>query len=221
MNKTTLEIADTLCCNLRAATRYDGPYRHFYADRLLPLPLVDALANLPIESFNPLQYSGKRDNPSATRFYVNIETMRRFPILRDLAEALQTTEVVRAIADLCAAPLAGSRLRLEYAVDREGFWLEPHTDVGEKKFTCLISLGETDQSSLGTDIYGADARPCKRAPFRRNGALMFVPGAETWHGFERRPIARPRRSIILNYVGPQWRASDQLAFPDQPVKLFA
>jgi len=87
-----------------------------------------------------------------------------------------------------------------------------------KKFTCLISLAkDKNQSSLGTDIYNSDNSLHKRAPFRRNAGLMFVPDSETWHGFAPRPIAGERRSIILNYVGPDWRARQQLAFPDRPV----
>ncbi len=125
-----------------------------------------------------------------------------------------------AISRLCGAPIDGSYLRLEYAIDTDGFWLAPHTDIGVKKFTCLISLADDEsQSSLGTDIYNLDNRLYKRAPFHRNGALMFVPSHESWHGFAPRPIQGRRKSIILNYVGPEWRAREQLAFPDAPISL--
>jgi hypothetical protein len=219
MVNPTAETADTITRSLAAAQRYDAPYRHFYAEDLLPKALVEALARLPIAAPDPPRFLGRRDDQNAARCYVSAGTMRRFPAFRGLADALQSAPVVRAIAALCAAPLEGTRLRLECAVDRNGFWLAPHTDLGEKKFTCLISLGNARQSDLGTDIYGPRRRRCKRAPFRCNGALMFVPGAETWHGFEERPIEGLRRSLILNYVGPQWRARDQLTFPDQPVTL--
>jgi hypothetical protein len=220
MPDLTAETADTLRASLRAAARFEEPYRHFYADDLLPHALAEALALLPVEPPDPSRFFGKREDQNATRFYLNAESMRRFPVLAHLAEALQSKYVAGEIAALSAAALEGTRLRLEYAVDCDGFWLEPHTDLGEKKLTCLISLADGErQADLGTDIYSSHKRLHKRAPFRRNGALMFVPGAATWHGFEKRPIAGLRRSLILNYVGPQWRERGQLAFPDRPIRL--
>lgn len=217
----SIAIADVICRSLSRAARYDEPFRHFYADDLLPRALVDGLASLPLAAPDRPRFLGKRDTENARRFFVNAATMERFPPLFDLARALQSSAVTRAIALLCAASLEGTNLRLEYGLDRDGFWLEPHTDLGEKKFTCLISLArEESQSDLGTDLYGdPDAPPRKRAPFRRNGALIFVPGAATWHGFARRPVRGERRSLILNYVGPRWRDRGQLAFPDRPVRL--
>jgi hypothetical protein len=44
-----------------------------------------------------------------------------------------------------------------------------------------------------------------------------VPGADTWHGFRRRPIAGIRRSLIVNYVKSEWRSRHELAFPDRPI----
>jgi len=86
----------------------------------------------------------------------------------------------------------------------------------------LISLAENEwQADLGTAIYSSHNRLHRQAPFRRNGAPMFVPDAATWHGFEKRPIAGLRPSLILNYVGPQWRERGQLAFPNRPVPLDA
>ena len=41
--------------------------------------------------------------------------------------------------------------------------------------------------------------------------MIFIPGADTWHGFEPRPLRALRRSLIVNYVGDEWRARDQLA----------
>lgn len=142
MADLTAKTADSICASLCAATPYAEPYPHFYANDLLPQPLVEALTQLPIEAPDPSRFFGKREDQNATRFYVNAATMRRFPVLARLAEALQLKRVVGEIAALCAAPLEGTRLRLEYAVDCDGFWLEPHTDLGEKKFTCLISLAE-------------------------------------------------------------------------------
>jgi len=53
------------------------------------------------------------------------------------------------------------------------------------------------------------------APYRRNAGLIFIPGSDTWHGFHRRPIVGVRRSLIVNYVKPEWRSRHELAFPDR------
>ena len=51
----------------------------------------------------------------------------------------------------------------------------------------------------------------KTAPFEPNHGLIFIPGADTWHGFLKRPIRGVRRSLIVNYVGHDWRERWQLA----------
>jgi hypothetical protein len=45
-----------------------------------------------------------------------------------------------------------------------------------------------------------------------------VPSNITYHGFEKRKIDGVRKSIIINYVTNEWRAREQLAFPDEPIK---
>ena len=211
------EIAATFCRSLDVAVRYAEPFPHFYADDLFPKPVVEGLAALPFSPAGRTEMSGRREG-NGTRIFFGPAEMTRFPVMWAVAEALQSANVIRSIGALSAAPIRGCHLRLEYAIDEEGFWLAPHTDIGIKKFTCLISLTNySDQSSLGTDIYNPDNSLYKRAPFRRNGALMFVPSPQTWHGFAHRPIDGRRKSIILNYVAPGWRDRDQLAFPDRPV----
>jgi hypothetical protein len=54
-------------------------------------------------------------------------------------------------------------------------------------------------------------------PFASNGAMIFVPSNNTYHGFERRPIKGVRTSLIINYVTNEWRAREQLAFPEAPI----
>jgi len=49
--------------------------------------------------------------------------------------------------------------------------------------------------------------------------MVFVPADNTWHGFEKRRIEGVRRSVILNYVTHDWRAREQLSFPESPVRV--
>src|SRR3546814_11882380 len=69
----------------------------------------------------------------------------------------------------------------------------------------------------GTDIYDAERHHAGRAPAGFDQGLIFVPASDTWHGFEPRRIDGVRRSIIVNYVVPEWRARHELAVPEQPV----
>ncbi len=128
--------------------------------------------------------------------------------------------MIQTFAEAFGAPLDQTYLRLEYAQDIDGFWLQPHTDLGVKKFTCLIYLSQgPGHELLGTDIYASPEEHVGASPFIRNSAMIFVPGSNTWHGFEKRPIQGVRRSVILNYVTPEWRAREQLSFPDRLIRF--
>jgi len=74
------------------------------------------------------------------------------------------------------------------------------------------------QADLGTDIYADKDTWAKRSAFIDNTALVFVPGGDTWHGLELRPIRGVRKSVIMNYVTDAWRERGQLAYPETPVR---
>ena len=140
-----------------------------------------------------------------------------YPVCRNLADAFHHPATVAMVEDVTGARLDGCCLRIEYAQDTDGFWLQPHTDLGVKKFTLLYYLGPKGVLDLGTDVYADADTWSHRAPFEPGGALAFVPSDSTWHGFERRPIPVVRKSLIINYVTEEWRAREQLAYPDRPV----
>lgn len=71
---------------------------------------------------------------------------------------------------------------------------------------------------MGTDIFDAEKNHIGRSPFNAGGALVFVPADNTFHGFQSRTIEGVRKSIIVNYVTDDWRAREQLAFPNDPIK---
>ena len=214
----TAAIADSVRASIANARHFDDPYRHSFVEDLFPAEVCRALAALPFAAPALGGLSGKRELHNDTRRYFDAAAMAQFPVMRAVAAALQSREVVRAIAETFEAALDGTLLRLEYAQDIEGFWLEPHTDLGVKKFTCLIYLSE-GHADLGTDIYRSPQDHAGRSPFTPNAAMIFVPSDKTWHGFERRPIAGIRKSVILNYVTHEWRAREQLSFPENPVRM--
>lgn len=214
----TLEITEAFCAAVDKRQTFDVPYRHWLVDDLFPPAVAADLATLPFDAPSLDGVSGKRELHNDQRSYFDEAAMARFPVMHSVAEALQSPAVVGRLKQAFDAPIDGTYLRLEYAQDVDGFWLQPHSDLGVKKFTCLIYLSNgPGHEELGTDIYWSKERHFGRSPFRRSSAMIFVPGENTWHGFEKRSIEGVRRSVILNYVTSEWRAREQLSYPETPV----
>ncbi len=208
----------SVAASLKAATPIAAPYRHWLPENILPEQVARDLAALPFEAPDLHGVSGKRELHNDTRQYFDAANNARFPVCGLLARLFQDPATVKLLQDATGADLSDTNVRIEYAVDSDCFWLQPHTDLGVKRITILYYLPDgPDQEDLGTDIY-ADAQTwAARAPFKWNTALVFVPANNTFHGFERRDIPRIRRSVIINYVTQDWLAREQLAYPDQPV----
>lgn len=217
-NSLTQAVQASLLAAFTDAKVEVAPYRHWNVIQVLPPGLSARLRQLPFAAPDLAGVSGKRELHNDQRHYFDPGNMARFEACAAIADAFQSPPVVSAIQALTGADLRGARVRLEYAQDTDGFWLEPHTDLGVKRFTMLIYLcDDGSQAELGTDIYSAPGVWAKRSAFVDNTALVFVPGSNTWHGLARRPINGIRRSLIMNYVTDQWRAREQLAYPDHPV----
>jgi len=200
------------------AHRSDHPYPHWTLRNTLPTELCRALIALPFAAPRIDDTQGKRDTHNATRIFVSEANRARHLACEALAEAFQDEATAALLQDLCGRRLAGSSLRIEYCLDTDGFWLEPHTDIGAKLFTMLIYLSDhPDAEQWGTDIFDAQHNLVECASGALNAGLIFLPAANTWHGFTRRPIRGVRRSLIINYVTPDWRSRHELAFPSEPV----
>ena len=215
----TLAVQATLVAAFARAGALAGPYRHWLVSDVFPPGLTDALRGLPFSTPDLHGISGKRELHNDQRHYFDAANRVRFDACAAVADAFQSRAVTDAVTAITGADLSGSYVRLEYAQDTNGFWLEPHTDLGVKRFTMLIYLAEgEDQADLGTDVYADHETWAKTTPFVDNTALVFVPGANTWHGLARRPISGVRKSVIMNYVTGDWRAREQLAYPTTPVR---
>jgi hypothetical protein len=205
--------------SLQAAECFETPYRHWFLRGLLPTTVVEALREIDVSPPRLDGVSGKRELHNDQRSYFDRANLKKHKTMADIADAFQSQDIVNALADFFGADLDGTCLRIEYAVDTTGFWLQPHTDLGVKRLTILHYISnEPGQGDLGTDIFNADKSHAKRTPFRENFALAFVPGDATYHGFQERPIAGLRKSLIINYVTADWRDREQLCFPDAPVR---
>ncbi|GBQ25614.1 hypothetical protein AA12717_2109 [Gluconacetobacter sacchari DSM 12717] len=199
--------------SVRGARARRWPFAHWLLDDVLPPAACAALVGWdPGAASHGGDTGGRRDARNGRRVFVTPRA-RRDPALDLLARMFDAAEARDAIAARCGARLAGTALRLELCLDTDGFWLEPHTDIGAKALTLLVALSSgPGAADWGTDLMTADGMPVARASGAFNSGLMFVPGAASWHGFVRRPIRGVRRSLIVNFVSAEWRATGELAF---------
>jgi hypothetical protein len=212
------DIERSILSSLDRALPVDTPFQNWRLEGLFPEPVAHALATLPFQAPDLEGVSGRRELHNDTRSYFAGAVLDEHAVARRVADAFQSPRVVAGFERHTGANLDGAYLRIEYAADRDGFWLEPHTDLGVKALTLLVQLPAEDQEELGTDLYAGPGAWIERAAFAWNGALLFVPSKTTWHGFEPRRITGVRRSVIVNYVTDEWRAREQLAFPQAPVR---
>ena len=221
---TDMLESDSAAINARLSRCLDAakaetlPFRHWLLEDVLPLDAAHAIPALPIAAPDIDDTQGRRETHNATRSFFSVENQARFPVAREMAASFQSPETVHRLERVTGTTLRGASLRIEYCQDTDGFWLEPHTDIGVKLFTMLVYLSDTPEAGKwGTDIYDRELRHVGAAPGGFNRGLIFIPGTDTWHGVARRKFDGVRKSIIINYVKPEWRARHELAFPDQPV----
>jgi hypothetical protein len=204
--------------SFRRAREVDWPYTYWMVESCLSSRLIDELMDLPFDPAVLAGRSGKRELHNASRNYFDERALATLPVCATIARMFQCPTVTDVIKSEFNADITNCFLRIEFVQDVDGFWLEPHTDLGVKKFTFLLYLSDLAQHvGLGTDIYDQAHEWVARVPFGKNRGMIFVPSANTYHGFEKRPIEGVRTSLVINYVTQDWRARNQLAFPNQPI----
>lgn len=219
MTSSADDVVRTLLNSFEQGQQKETPYRHWFLNDCLPGDTLDDINALPLQAPDLGGVSGKRELHNATRTYFDVENREKYPCCAAFAEAFQDKQVTDRIASHFGTNLDGTYLRVEYAQDTGGFWLEPHSDLGVKNFTMLLYVSrDAAHKDMGTDIFDAEKNHVGRSPFNAGGALVFVPADNTFHGFQPRTIEGVRKSIIINYVTDEWRAREQLAFPDDPIR---
>lgn len=205
---------------LSASRQGDTPFPHWLVSDVLPAELYRALRDLDLGPPPPPESAGRRETHNAQRLFCGIAARQRFAPVDRLATAFQDSETIATITARTGTSLRGTSLRIEYCLDTDGFWLEPHTDIGVKKFTMLIYLSDTPGSEAwGTDLLAPDGTLVSRPLALPNSAALFIPSRDSWHGFAPRAIDGIRRTLIINFVGPEWRARHELCFPHDPVLI--
>lgn len=210
---------------LTQSVRKDSPFIRWALKDTLPEALCVGVLCLPICPPMIEECAGVRDykGNNAKRSFFTPQLQADFPTCANFAQGFQRPEVARCLQQTLGRTveeMEGSYLRIEYIQDTDGAWLKPHCDIPEKLFSMVVYLCTGPEAkNWGTDIYDADQKWVGRAPAEFNTAAIFMAGANTWHGFDKRPIIGVRRLMEVNYVRPTWRDRDQLCFPDRPVTL--
>jgi len=204
---------NTFSACLAAAERRDTPWRHWLIADALPDDVIDRVVGLPYRPPVKSVFDGRREANNSTRVFFDRDARSHHTVCGELARVFRSPRTISAIERTCGVDLSEAQPRIEYTQDVDGFWLEPHTDIRVKLFTMLIYLSDDPAlCDAGTDLYDATgATHVGASPYGRNLGLIFLPGDDTWHGYEPRPINGVRRSLIVNYVSPEWRATGELA----------
>ena len=191
------------------------PYDYWLLHDVLPTEMVSGIAGLPFAPPANPEFSGRRESNNSTRVYFSPENQEKFPVCRDAVAIFSDPKVIKVLEKTTGVDLSKGHLRIEYCQDVDGFWLEPHLDISVKYFTMLVYLSDDPNLfDAGTDIYDStpEHKLVASAPYEQNAGLIFIPGKNTWHGFTKRPIRGLRKSIIINYVSPDWLSKGELAY---------
>jgi hypothetical protein len=210
----TPPVADSFLACLENAEHKTSPFDYWLLNHPLPERDADAIAALPFVLQGDAIFNGKRETNNHMRVYFTPENQAKHSICRRVVEGFKDPRVKLAIEATTGTDLSGTRLRIEYCQDEEGFWLEPHTDIPAKKFTMLVYLSDDmDLATAGTDIHEGppDFKYVGSAPYGKNLGVVFIPGKNSWHGVGHHPFEGIRKSIIINYVTPYWRDTWELA----------
>ncbi|MEQ8371235.1 MAG: 2OG-Fe(II) oxygenase [Alphaproteobacteria bacterium] len=210
---TADSTAATFLACLREAAAFADPFDHWLLREAVSRQTAAAICALPFAPPDDPRHVGRREDDNERRVFFSPANQARFAVCAGLAAAFDSAPVRDRLSAMTGARLDGARLRIEYCMDRPGFWLEPHTDIAVKRFTMVIYLADDPAlADAGTDILEGppDHVHVRTAPYGRGRGVIFVPAANTWHGVGHTPIRGERRSLIVNYVSPDWRATHEL-----------
>ena len=204
---------------LYQSKKHEDPFIHWELNKPLTEEQIKEIVNADIvnpEDHN-LNYDGTRaidggegrfregisDGGKALKFrcFIKKDNSTQFPALTNLIKELQNKKTYENISSLIGKDLSNAYVRLEVICDRKGFWLKPHCDIKEKIMSCLLFVNKYNENEdLGTDFYDSDLNLVKTMPYRDNYGYFFSSGPNTWHGMEKKDIAKERRCLQVNYV---------------------
>lgn len=234
-------VADHMARAVAETRAEHAPFDHFYIEGILPEDFyAELMEKLPAKDsylpLNPKRWKRADGTSTRDRLYLAEPEMARIdegrrPLWEDVAAALRTDQVRRAVYDKLRGDIA---LRLGVAEDAvadqpgwpvlmlvrdtEDYEIKPHPDGQPRVVTMQFYFPHgPEQESLGTSLYergsllgrltGSGFREVKRFAYRPNSAYAFVvndlPGKVSWHG--REPV--PGSAGVRDTMIVQWRST--------------
>ena len=206
----------------KRSKHYSNPFSHWELNKPLTEGAIKEICKTEITDLTKMNinYDGTRavdggegkfrsgilDGGKAIKFrcFINKDNSKNFPSLNSLIDELRSKDTYGYISELIKKNLSNSYVRVEVICDRQGFWLKPHCDIKEKLMSCLLFVNKHNESEeLGTDFYDNNLNKVKTLPYRDNYGYFFSSGPNTWHGMEKKEIAKERRCLQVNYVSFQ------------------
>lgn len=110
----------------------EDPYPLWQIDNVFPTEAVNDLLDIKTK-LTTMEYSlGRREENNDKRGFFDVDRRRNVPACDTISNLFQDSDTVHAIEEKFGIDLAGTYLRIEFSQDSDGFWLEPHTDIGAK-----------------------------------------------------------------------------------------
>ncbi len=176
----------------------NDPFNHYTFDNFFDSYELNELQKLELND-NSSILKGKRVS-NTNRFYLTTENIKNNIILKRIINYFLDEDVINFFENKHKISLKDLYLRVELVRDKKGSFLEPHTDIKEKKISLLIYLNDTDEDkTIGTSLYDNDHNHIKTVPYIDNTGLYFLPGEDTWHGLEHANVKEMRKVIMVNY----------------------
>ena len=171
------------------ATVNNTPWQHWIADDFLTVECLDEVKSVR-HTVTQLVH-GKR--VGSNRLFIDDSQADLYPELYKLWRSMHNGEYKEFFEHYTGTDYTGLFPRVEVISDIGPFYLEPHCDLKEKQLTALVY---TDHEQLypGTNLY-----PDGRVETRDNRCMFFVPGNDTWHGYEATEFLTVRRCLQINY----------------------
>ena len=201
-------VSQCLTNSIINAKEESYPFLHWEVEGLLEESLRSKMLDIELPAPINFQYDGTRagdakdrtkESTPPKRLFIGKQEIKKYPFFKGLKDALLEKEFLDLVKSKFSLDTKGLYLRLEYINDFDGFYLHPHKDIGEKKLTLLLYLNNGPEY-MGTDFYDKDINLVKTIKFAANRGYAFVPGNDTWHGLEKKPITGRRVSLLINYV---------------------
>ena len=102
LSPAAVRVAEAFEAAVAKRQGFNAPYRHYLLENVFPDDVSEELAHLPFAPPELNGVSGKRELHNDQRSYFDAEGVKRFPVMRGVAEALQSTRIARVIHEAFA-----------------------------------------------------------------------------------------------------------------------